>query len=223
MDALGPWNPAVIDTGLDARAATFENPTGDRGAGGTAHGGRKGAPSRRIRAGERVVLADLDGSRRGPPPVDDLPARVRPSRCGPWSWRCSTTASTARASRCRASTSSGCPTVGRWPTTRRSPRPTRAAGSTAGCPCPSAGGMRIEFVNGSSRATTLYYQVDYTLQPELDPALGYLHVAFRRENPTAMARDIVIADGLRGPGPLPRGAWSACGCSTRAPGTAKAR
>ena len=55
------WNPAVIDTSLDSRAVTFENPTGARGAGGSTHGGRKGAPSRRSQPGERVVLADIDG------------------------------------------------------------------------------------------------------------------------------------------------------------------
>jgi hypothetical protein len=55
------WDPCHIDASLDSRAASFENPTGARGAGGTAHGGRKGAPSRWIEPGERVVLADLEG------------------------------------------------------------------------------------------------------------------------------------------------------------------
>ena len=54
-------DPSMIDPSLDSRAATFENPTGARGAGGQAHGGRKGAPSRRIAPGERVVLADIEG------------------------------------------------------------------------------------------------------------------------------------------------------------------
>lgn len=45
----------------EAVAVTFENPTGACGAGGTAHWGRKGAPSREVAPGERVVLADLDG------------------------------------------------------------------------------------------------------------------------------------------------------------------
>src|SRR4051812_42613464 len=54
-------DPSFIDNRLDSRAVTFENPTGARGAGGTAAGGRKGAPSRRIAAGERLVLADVDG------------------------------------------------------------------------------------------------------------------------------------------------------------------
>src|SRR6185503_9208392 len=54
-------NPAWIDPTVRSRAVTFENPTGDPGAGGSAYGGRKGAPSRRIAAGETVVLADLRG------------------------------------------------------------------------------------------------------------------------------------------------------------------
>jgi Protein of unknown function (DUF2961) len=54
-------NPAFVDPRIDSRAITFENPTGARGAGGTTHGGRKGAPNRRLRAGERVVLADIAG------------------------------------------------------------------------------------------------------------------------------------------------------------------
>ena len=36
--------------------------------------------------------------------------------------------------------------------------------------------------------------------PELPDDIGRLHVTFRRENPTTMRRDFVIADGLRGPG-----------------------
>src|SRR4029078_13451410 len=56
----GMWTPPAADTSLDSRAATFENPTGARGAGGAAHGGRKGAPSRVLDVGESVVLADLE-------------------------------------------------------------------------------------------------------------------------------------------------------------------
>ena len=35
---------ARIDLSLDCRSVSFENPTGARGAGGSACGGRKGAP-----------------------------------------------------------------------------------------------------------------------------------------------------------------------------------
>ena len=46
---------------LDSRAITFENPTGERGAGGMVANGRKGAPQRVIAPGETVVIADVDG------------------------------------------------------------------------------------------------------------------------------------------------------------------
>ena len=54
-------------------------------------------------------------------------------------------------------------------------------------------------VNGASRPTTLYFQVDLTLGPVPDDA-GLLHVAFRRENPTTIGRDFVILEPVRGPG-----------------------
>jgi len=67
-------------------------------------------------------------------------------------------------------------------------------------PLPFRRQLRIELTNSSSQPAILYYEVDYTLQRELPAELGYLHVSFRRENPTVMRRDFVIADGLRGPG-----------------------
>ena len=45
----------------------------------------------------------------------------------------------------------------------------------------------------------LYFQIDYTLGAVPDDA-SYLHASFRRENPTTMRRDFVIAEGLHGPG-----------------------
>ena len=55
------FDPSRVDPQLDSRAVTFENPAGERGAGGRAGGARKGAPSRRIASGETVTLADLRG------------------------------------------------------------------------------------------------------------------------------------------------------------------
>src|SRR5690349_5497014 len=57
-------DPARIDTRLDSRSISFENPTGARGAGGTAAAGRKGAPSRILKPGETVTLADIEGPGR---------------------------------------------------------------------------------------------------------------------------------------------------------------
>src|SRR5688572_21933168 len=58
-DAL--WDPTLIDVRLDSRSISFENPTGARGGGGKARGGRKGRPARFLEPGEKVVLADIKG------------------------------------------------------------------------------------------------------------------------------------------------------------------
>jgi hypothetical protein len=193
------WNPAVVDPTLDARAATFENPTGARGAGGTAHGGRKGAPNRRLAPGERVVLADIEG-----------PGTVRHI------WM---TFPPARPERMRAlflevfydgadEPSVSVPCLDFFGLPHGRPVAFYSAlnaaqegrGFNSYLPMPFDRRIRIELVNGAPRPTILYYQVDYTLQPELPDDLGRLHVTFRRENPTVQRQDFVIADDLRGPG-----------------------
>ena len=67
-------------------------------------------------------------------------------------------------------------------------------------PMPFRGHLRLELTNGARHAIQLYYQLDYTLQRELPVDAGYLHTSFRRENPTTMGQDFVIAEGLAGPG-----------------------
>jgi hypothetical protein len=193
------WNPAVVDPSLDSRAATFENPTGARGAGGTAHGGRKGAPSRRLKPGERVVLADIEG-----------PGVVRHI------WM---TFPPARPERMRAlylevfyddadEPSVSVPCLDFFGLPHGRPVAYDSALTTAQegrgfnsyIPMPFGKRIRIELVNGAPKHVILYYQVDYTLQRELPSDLGRFHATFRRENPTVLRRDFVIADGFRGPG-----------------------
>ncbi len=57
--------PYRLDTGLTSRSISFENPTGEAGAGGRTASplgvGRKGAPARQIKPGEEVVLCDIEG------------------------------------------------------------------------------------------------------------------------------------------------------------------
>lgn len=65
---------------------------------------------------------------------------------------------------------------------------------------PFAHHVRVELENGSGAPTVLYYQVDYTLESAVPANSGYLHVSFRRENPTRMGFDLVITEGLDGPG-----------------------
>src|SRR5258708_4788841 len=60
--AVVMWpDPSRLDPMLDSRSVSFENPTGARGAGGSTHGGRKGAPSKTLLPGSHVVLADIEG------------------------------------------------------------------------------------------------------------------------------------------------------------------
>jgi hypothetical protein len=66
-------------------------------------------------------------------------------------------------------------------------------------PMPFRRRLRARLVNGSRRRFPLYYQISYTLGPVPSDA-GLLHTTFRRENPTRLARDFVIAEGLSGPG-----------------------
>jgi len=192
-------NPAWIDPTLDSRAATFENPTGARGAGGTAHGGRKGAPSREIQPGERVVLADLEG----PGVVRHIWLTVPPGKPE----RLRSLVLEVRYDG-RDEPSIATPVLDFFALPHGRPVPFSSAlvaaqegrGFNAYFPMPFRDRIEISFTNHGERATTLYYQVDYTLQPELPAQLGYLHVSFRRQNPTVQKQDFVIADGLRGPG-----------------------
>jgi hypothetical protein len=72
-------------------------------------------------------------------------------------------------------------------------------GFNAYLPMPFAGHVRVELTNSASNPLTLYYQIDYTLEARRETT-SWLHVAFRRENPTAQQRDFVICAGLDGPG-----------------------
>lgn len=192
-------NPAFVDPGLDSRAITFENPTGARGAGGSAHGGRKGEPNRRIHAGERVVLADIAG--RGilrhlwmtflPAPPEQMRSLVLEVFYGD-----------------SEEPSVSVPALDFFGLPHGRPAPFASAltsahegrGFNAYFPMPFRDGVRVELHNAGERGTTLYFQIDYTLEDDLPDALGHLHVAFRRENPTTMRQDFTIVDGLEGPG-----------------------
>lgn len=192
-------DPSRIDLSLDSRAITFENPTGARGAGGTAHRGRKGAPSRLLQPGETVELADIEG----PGTVRHIwmtfpPARPEVMRAL-WFEVYYDGAS-------EPSISVPCLDFFGLPCGRPVPYHSAMASAQEGrgfnayFPMPFRKRFRMAITNSSSRPQSFYYQLDYTLEQELPADAGYLHVSFRRENPTVMYRDFVIADGFRGPG-----------------------
>ena len=192
-------DPSRIDLNLDSRAITFENPTGARGAGGTAAQGRKGAPSRSIGPGEQVVLAEI----AGPGTIRHIwmtfppapPEVMRALRLDVWYDGLATPSISVP---CLDFFGLGCGRPVAYSSALTAANEGR--GFNAYFPMPFKGAVRIAFTNGSPRRFPLYYQVDYTLDSDLHTDVGYLHGAFRRENPTTMGRDFVIVEGLRGPG-----------------------
>lgn len=188
----------VVPRGIDSRACTFENPTGARGAGGTAANGRKGSPSRLLQPGETVTLADIEG----PGVVRHLWITIPPA-----------TPEVMRAVVLEvfyddlAEPSISVPAVDFFGVPHGRPRAMTSAltaiqegrGFNSFVPMPFGRRLRMTLRNGSARRVDLYFQVDFTLHA-LEADAGRLHATFRRENPTTLRRDFVIAEGLHGPG-----------------------
>jgi hypothetical protein len=196
------FDVARLHRGTQTRAATFENPTAAKGAGGQAHGGRKGAPSRVLAPGERVRLADLTG-----------PGRVTHIWATFAAGGEATTPAMARAQLLEASYGDADgPSVSvpaadffgavhgmRVPFASALVAVNEGLGYTSRVPMPFADTLTIDWENRSAAPITLYYQVDVLLGT-LEDDTGFLHAEFRRDNPTELGRDFVVADGLTGPG-----------------------
>ncbi len=191
-------DPSRIETSLDCRSISFENPAGARGAGGTAADGRKGAPNRSVAPGERIVLADIEG-----------PGRVRHvwmtfRQAAPEAMR-AVMLEVFYDGRAEPSISVPCLDFFGLPHGRMVHCVTaltavqEGRGLNAYFPMPFAKHMRVELTNAGTRPILFYYQIDCTLE-RVGQDAGYLHVAFARENPTVPKRDFVIAQGFEGPG-----------------------
>jgi hypothetical protein len=189
---------ARLPTGVRTRTVSFENPTGGASTAGAAHGGRKGAPSRSVDAGERVVLCDLDGPGRvghvwlTVPPMrpEHLRAIVleifydgapEPSVCVP------------------VADFFGAPHGRPVPYQSALQSTQEGRGFNSWIPMPFRRHLRIELANHSPRAAELYYQLDVALGP-VDDDEAILHATFRRENPTTLRDDFTVASGFSGPG-----------------------
>ena len=189
---------ARISPILDCRACTFENPTGARGAGGSVANGRKGAPFKRLEAGEVVTLADIDG----PGVVRHVWMTFPPAR--PEVMRAMVLEVFYEGA---TEPSISVPAMDYFGVAMGRPAPMSSAltsvqegrGFNSYVPIPFGEHVKITFTNGSAQPIHLYYQVDFTLEA-LAPDTGRLHATFRRENPTVLKRDFVIQDDLRGPG-----------------------
>lgn len=195
------WDPTLIDVRLDSRSISFENPTGARGGGGKARGGRKGRPVHFVEPGEKVVMADIKGSGT----IRHI-WMVNPGHgFGP---------EVARALRFEvfydglAEPSISTPVLDFFglPHGRAAEyysamiSVNEGRGLNSHIPMPFGQSIRVEFTNESRRHIGLCYQINYTLEPSTAANPSYLHATFRRQNPTTPRQDFVIAEGLKGPG-----------------------
>jgi Protein of unknown function (DUF2961) len=194
-------DPTYIDTRLDSRSISFENPAGERGAGGKVGHGRKSHPSYIFDPAQKVVLADIQG-----------PGTVRHI----WLTLGRLPPEIARSLRLEVfydgldepSISAPVPDFFGLPHGRMAEyysaliSVNEGKGLNCDIPLPFARSLRVELTNESARHVEFYYQIDYTLERAVHEQPSYLHATFRRENPTVIGRDFVIAEGLKGPGRL---------------------
>lgn len=186
--------------GIETRWASGENPTGARGAGGTANGGRKGAPTVPIRAGESRVLAQATGSgtvrRIWMTFPDRSPHMLRGLRLEMYWDGASTPAVSAPVGDFFG--------VGLGRTaTFESAFFSNPEGRSfnAVIPMPFRTGMRIVMVNESGRnLDELFYDVDYTLGDRHSDNTLYFHAHWRRERKTTLQQDYEILPRISGRG-----------------------
>jgi len=190
----------------DSRSISPENFTGEKGRGGMATEGTgavharglgqgwKVSPSVRIGAGDTFVLADVEG----PGPIEQI--WMTPT--GHWRFgiiRIYWDGEENPSVECPVGDFFACG----WG--KFAPVSSLAVcvnpGSAFNCywPMPFRTRCRITFENLADDATTLYYQINYSLGPVADDA-AYFHAQFRRVNPLPYGEVYTIVDGISGRG-----------------------
>jgi len=194
--------PYIVDTGLQSRSISFENPTGAPGEGGKAASnlgvGRKGSPARGIEPGQTVQLCDIAG-----------PGIVRHI------WM--TTSQDTKNLRNlvirgwwddQPHPSIECP-VGDFmgfnhgkvmPYCSAVHSVGQRAGMNIWLPMPFTKRAKFTITNDGSEESPLFYQIDYTIGDKHSTDVGRLHVLFRRENPTTMKEDFDLLPKRSGKG-----------------------
>jgi D-arabinan exo alpha-(1,3)/(1,5)-arabinofuranosidase (non-reducing end) len=186
--------PYRLDTGLVSRSISFENPTGESGAGGQAASplgvGRKGAPARQIMPREEVMLCDVEGPgtiRHFWLTTDQSPVVQRACVLRAY-WEGQANPSIE----CPIGDFFGCAhgKITVYQSAVHSVGPT--GGRNIWLPMPFVKRAKWTFTNESRKPVPLYYQIDYTLGDKHSEDVGRLHTVFRRENPTVEKRDFEL-------------------------------
>ncbi|HEY0015849.1 MAG TPA: glycoside hydrolase family 172 protein [Longimicrobium sp.] len=190
-----------MQEGVETRWASGENPTGARGAGGQANGGRKGSPTVAIPAGESRVLAQETGTSGTVRRIwmtfpDRGPQMLRGLRIDMYWDGASTPAVSAPVGDFFGIG------LGRTATFQSALFSNPEGRSfNALVPMPFRTGMRIVMVNESGRnLDELFYDVDYTVGDRHGPSALYFHAHWRRERQTTLQRDYEILPRIAGRG-----------------------
>lgn len=192
--------PYRLSRTVQTRWASFENPDAAVGAGGQANGGRKGAPSGRLPAGQTLVLAHGEG----PGMVRRIWMTINPRR--PQQLR----GVVLRAYWDGADKPAVDAPLGDFfghPLGRLASFESAYVDSPEGrsfcCrfPMPFRRGFRITLSNeGSEDVRALFYEVDFTLGDAIDDEAGYFHAYWSRQNPTTLQEDFAILPAVQGRG-----------------------
>lgn len=196
--------PYQLDTGLETRSISFENPTGERGAGGTAASplgiGRKGAPAQMLAPGDEVQLCDIESAgtiRHIWMTTFNVPAILRGAVIRVWwegqehpSIECPLGDFFGFAHGKVASYQSAVHSVG------------ENAALNIWLPMPFTKRARFVLTNEATVPMPLFYQIDYTIGEKHPEDVGRLHTVFRRENPTTLGEDFELLPKRSGKGRL---------------------
>jgi hypothetical protein len=187
--------------GVETRWASPENPNGEKSKAAPTNAGRKGRPAIPIKAGERVILAEVHGSsgtvRRIWATINDRsPAMLRGLKIEMF-WDGATTP--AVSAPFGDFFGHGLSHVAAF----QSALFASPEGKSFNCyiPMPFKTGMKIVVTNESGKnLDLLFYDVDYTLGDKHDADTLYFHAYFHRENPTKLQRDFEILPHVSGRG-----------------------
>lgn len=214
--ALSQINEAKLynlNTNLESRAISFENPTGAPGAAGTAASeigvGRKGAPNKLIKANEEVVLCNIKES-------GTIRHIWMAGEFMELDWM---SKSEGRKKLLRSLVirvywdgqeypSIECPLGDFMGLAHSKITSYQSAIHSIGekgalnfwLHMPFARSARMTLTNESDVEFHFYYQIDYTINDEHNDDIGRLHVSFRRQSPTTQKVDFEILPKRQGKG-----------------------
>jgi len=190
-----------MPTGVEPRWASPENPTGAKGAGGTVNGGRKGAPTIAIKAGESKVLAEAKNTSGTVRRIwmtfwDRSPQMLRSLKIEMFWDGAAKPAVSAPLGDFFG--------IGLGQTTQFQSvffsNPEGRSFNTI-IPMPFKTGMRIVMTNESKNdLPELFYDVEYTIGDKHPANALYFHAYYRRENPTVLQKDYEILPQITGKG-----------------------